>query len=162
MKAIVAVDQNWGIGKSGQLLMHLPGDLKYFKEKTMGKTIIVGRKTLESFPGGRPLPGRKNIVLSENQEYDPQNCLVCNDLDSIFAQIANIDGEDIFVVGGACIYEMFLPYCDEIFITRIQESFEADKHFPNLDLMDDFEKTWMSQPIEEKGVQYHFEKYSRK
>ena len=69
MKAIVAIDEKWGIGKDGDLLVHIPGDLKYFKNMTMGKTLIVGRKTLESFPGGKPLPGRKTIVLTENQNY---------------------------------------------------------------------------------------------
>jgi dihydrofolate reductase len=162
MKAIVVVDNNWGIGKGDQLLVHLPGDLKYFKEKTLGKTIIVGRKTLESFPGGKPLPGRKNIVLTTNREFEMDNCSVSNDLDDLFHQIATLDGEEIFVVGGACIYEMFLPYCDDVYVTRIQETYDADKYFPNLDQSDSFVKTWQSDMIEEKGVQYRFEKYSRK
>lgn len=162
MKAIVVVDQNWGIGKDGQLLVHLPGDLKYFKEKTLGKTIIVGRKTLESFPGGKPLPGRMNIVLTENPEYDKAQCSICNDLDELFDEIAAMDGEDIFVAGGACIYEMFLPYCDDVYVTKIQKTYDADKHFPNLDQTEGFVKTWQSDMMEEKGVQYRFEKYSRK
>jgi dihydrofolate reductase len=162
MKAIVVVDDNWGIGKDGQLLVHLPGDLAYFKEKTLGKTIIVGRKTLESFPGGKPLPGRRNIVLTENQSFDKDNCSICNDLDELFDEIAQLDGEDIFVVGGACIYELFLPYCDDVFVTRIQAAFDADRHFPNLDQSDSFVKTWQSDLMEEKGVKYRFEKYSRK
>ena len=162
MKAIVVVDENWGIGKDGQLLVHLPGDLAYFKEKTLGKTIIVGRKTLESFPGGKPLPGRRNIVLTENQSFDKDNCAICNDLDELFDEIAQLDGEDIFVVGGACIYELFLPYCDDVFVTRIQAAYDADRHFPNLDQSDGFVKTWQSDLMEEKGVKYRFEKYSRK
>ena len=162
MKAIVVVDENWGIGKDGQLLVHLPGDLAYSKEKTLGKTIIVGRKTLESFPGGKPLPGRRNIVLTENQSFDKDNCAICNDLDELFDEIAQLDGEDIFVVGGACIYELFLPYCDDVFVTRIQAAYDADRHFPNLDQSDGFVKTWQSDLMEEKGVKYRFEKYSRK
>jgi len=162
MKAIVVVDNNWGIGKDGQLLTHLPGDLKYFKEKTLGKTIIVGRKTLESFPGGKPLPGRTNIVLTENPEFQRKNCSICYDLDDLFDEIAMLDGQDIFVAGGACIYEMFLPYCDEVFVTKIQASYDADKHFPNLDQSDSFVKTWQSEPMEEQGVKYRFEKYTRK
>jgi dihydrofolate reductase len=162
MKAIVVVDKNWGIGKDGQLLVHLPGDLRYFKEKTLGKTIIVGRKTLESFPGGKSLPGRNNIVLTENQGFRRDNCCICNNLEDLFNQIAGLDGEDIFVVGGACIYEMFLPCCDEIYVTHIQETYEADKYFPNLDQSEHFVKTWQSEMIEEKGVHYRFEKYNRK
>lgn len=162
MKAIVVVDNHWGIGKDGQLLAHLPGDLKYFKEKTLGKTIIVGRKTLQSFPGGKPLPGRTNIVLTENLAFEQDQCAICNDLDELFDEIAMLDGEDVYVVGGACIYEMFLPYCDDVYVTKIQKTFDADKHFPNLDQSDSFEKTWQSELIEEKGVQYRFEKYSRK
>lgn len=162
MKAIVVVDNNWGIGKDGQLLVHLPGDLKYFKEKTLGKTIIVGRKTLQSFPGGKPLPGRVNIVLTENLEFKQDNCSICNDLDDLFDEIALLDGEDVYVVGGACIYEMFLPYCDDVYVTKIQKTFDADKHFPNLEQSDSFVKNWQSDIIEEKGVKYRFEKYSRK
>lgn len=162
MKAIVVVDNNWGIGKDGQLLVHLPGDLKYFKEKTLGKTIIVGRKTLESFPGGKPLPGRTNIVLTENPDFHRDNCAVCNDLDALFDEIATLDGQDIFVAGGACIYEMFLPYCDEVFVTKIDATYDADRHFPNLDQSDSFVRTWQSELMEEQGVKYRFEKYTRK
>jgi len=162
MKAIVVVDQNWGIGKDGQLLVHLPGDLKYFREKTLGKTIIVGRKTLETFPGGNPLDGRDNIILTENPDFNRKNCQICNDLDQLFQKIARLDGEDIFVVGGASIYEIFMPYCDEVFVTRILGNYAADKHFQNLDASDEFVKTWQSDIVEEKGVQYRFEKYQRK
>lgn len=162
MKAIVVVDQNWGIGKDGKLLVHLSGDLKYFREKTLGKTIIVGRKTLESFPGGKPLEGRENIILTENPAFERENCQICNDLDQLFDRVALLDGEDIFVVGGASIYETFMPYSDEVYVTRIFGSYDADKHFQNLDESDEFEKTWESDIVEEKGVRYRFEKYKRK
>lgn len=162
MKAIVVVDQNWGIGKDGNLLVHLSGDLKYFKEMTLGKTIIVGRKTLETFPGGKPLAGRENIVLTENPEFERDQCCICNDLDQLFDRISPLDGNDIFVVGGSCIYEMFMPYCDQVYVTRILETYDADKFFMNLDESGDFVKTWQSDLVEEKGVKYRFEKYSRK
>lgn len=161
MKAIVAVDEHWGIGKDGKLLAHLPGDLRYFREKTLGKTIIVGRKTLETFPGGKPLPGRDNIVLTENDAYCKEGCCICRGLDELFDRIAGLDGNDVFVVGGAEIYELFFPYYDEIFVTRILGSFDADRHFPDLSARPDFRRTWCSETMEEQGVAYRFETYER-
>lgn len=162
MKAIVVVDEKWGIGKNGKLLAHLPGDLRYFKEKTLGKTIIVGRKTLETFPGGVPLPGRNNIVLTENDAYCKDGCCICRDLDELFERIAEMDGQDIFVAGGAEIYELFFPYVDEVFVTKIFASYDADRFFPDLDARDDFVRTWAGDLLAEKGVTYRFEKYERK
>lgn len=167
MKAIVAVDEKWGIGKDGDLLVHIPGDLKYFKNMTMGKTLIVGRKTLESFPGGKPLPGRKTIVLTENQNYSSSECVICRDINNVQSvALACISeesdlGEDVFVAGGGSIYKKLMPLCDTLFITKIEGDFNADVHFPNIDENPDFYLVWESEPHEEKGIRYKFTKYER-
>lgn len=162
MNCIVVADQNWAIGKDNGLLVHLPGDLKYYKEKTLGKVIIIGRKTLESFPGGKPLPGRTNIVLTGNPEYKNENCIVCCGLDELNRTVAYYDDEDIFVSGGAMIYDLMLDRCDKVFVTKIYDTFEADRYFRNMDEDEDFLMTWESDPIEENGLTYRFTLYERK
>ena len=94
MNCIVVADMNWAIGKDNGLLAHLPGDLKYYKEKTLGKVIVIGRKTLESFPGGKPLPGRTNLVLTGNPDYKNENCIVCCGMDALEKAMAQYDDED--------------------------------------------------------------------
>ncbi len=162
MKAIVVVDENWGIGKDGKLLADLPGDMKHFRETTMGKTVVMGRRTLESLPGGGPLPGRKNIVLTSSGDYCKEGCTVCCGLDKFFDEIFFDDGQDIFVVGGESVYKQFMPYCEQIFVTRMLETFQADRYFENLDESDEFKRTWCSDECCEGGIRYRFEKYERK
>lgn len=161
MKAIVAVDKNWAIGKDNQLLAHLPGDLAYFKEKTLGKTIVMGRQTLESFPGGKPLPGRKNIVLTSNDCYEAQ-CQICCSLDELFTALDGEDLGEVFIVGGEQVYRSFLPFCNEVLVTRIEAEFMADRFFPNLDEDEDWELAEESEEIEEQGLTYRFCIYRRK
>ena len=108
MNAIVVVDKNWAIGKDGSLLVHLPGDLKYYRQKTLGKVIVVGRKTLESFPGGKPLPDRTNIVLTSDPAYGANGCIICHSKDEVMETIAGYDPEDVFIAGGSQIYEQFM------------------------------------------------------
>jgi dihydrofolate reductase len=165
MKLIVATEKNWGIGKDNGLLVHLPGDLKYFKQKTLGKVVIMGRKTLESLPGGRPLPDRTNIVISRNPAYKPVGCIVaasCQEAAKKALMLAGEGGGDkVMVIGGESIYEQMLPLCDTCYVTRLDGEFEADCHFPNLDLDPHFQITWESEVQEEKGVTYRFVEYSR-
>src|SRR5699024_9229111 len=112
MNAIVVVDKNWAIGKDGDLLCHLKKDLQYFKEKTTGKVIVIGRKTLESFPGAKPLPNRTNIVLTGNKDYKNDACVVCCGMDALDSELLKYDTEDIFVAGGETIYQQFLDKCN--------------------------------------------------
>jgi len=129
---LVAMDENRLIGKDNELPWHLPNDLKYFKEVTMGHKIVMGRKTFESI--GRPLPGRENIVLSTNPNFQAKGCQVFHDLDS-FIQFANEHkNEEIFIIGGAIIFETLFNYADRLYITEIQGQFEGDTYFPNFDL----------------------------
>lgn len=163
MNAIVVVDENWAIGKDGGLLVHLPGDLKYYKEKTKGKHIVIGRKTLDSFPGSKPLPDRENIVLTGNRDFSAPGCTVLNSMAQAAVYLGRFSEDDIFVSGGEIIYRRFMPLCDTFYVTHIQASFEgADKHFTDLDEEEDVAETWRSDVREENGVRYYFAKYERK
>lgn len=162
MNAIVAVDNNWGIGKDGKLLVTLSGDLRYFKNKTLGKTVIMGRKTLDSLPNGNPLPGRHNIVLTRDKQFEKEDCIVFNYISDIVEYIKTIDENDVFVIGGGTIYKRFLPFCDTFYITHILIEVEnTDTYFPNLNEMEDIALVWKSGIKEEQGIQYYFAKYKR-
>lgn len=158
MKLIVAADKNWGIGKDNDLLCHLPGDLKYFKEKTLGKTVAMGRKTLESLPGGKPLPKRTNVVITRDPSFEKEGCQVVHSIEEFLEKYAD---EDVMVMGGAEIYTQLLPYCETCYITEIDKEFEADKFIPNLMEHPDYEKVWESEPQEENGITYRFAEYKR-
>lgn len=160
MKAIVVVDRNWAIGKDGRLLVHLPGDLKYFKERTKGKVVVMGRTTLESLPGGKPLPERTNIVLSRNQDYEAE-CPACHSAEELLQDLKRYDTDDIYIIGGAEVYRQFLPYCDSVYVTKIDEEFPADQYFENLDALPEWEQVWEDEPREEKGVRYVFTEYRK-
>lgn len=162
MKLILAADRNWAIGKDGDLLCHLPGDLKYFKEKTVGKTVIMGRGTLESLPGKKPLPKRENIVISGNPDYAVPGAVVLHSHEELFDYIKDKDSDEVVVMGGGRVYRELLPYCDTCYITRIYDSFDADTWFVNLDEMPEFEIVWQSELQEENGIQYRFLEYRRK
>ena len=138
MNLIVAVDKNWAIGKQNKLLYHLPEDLKYFKEKTLNKTIIMGDKTVFSLPGGKVLPNRNTIVMSLDNIV-VENAIVVHSVNELFNAIKEIPEDDIFVCGGASIYKLLCPYCKKAYITKIDaETVDADTFFPNLDLL----KNW--------------------
>lgn len=162
MKLILAADRNWAIGKDGDLLCHLPGDLKYLKEKTVGKTVIMGRGTLESLPGKKPLPKRENIVISGNPDYAVPGAVVLHSHEELFDYIRDKDSDEVMVMGGGRVYRELLPYCDTCYITRIYDSFDADTWFVNLDEMPEFEIVWQSELQEENGIQYRFLEYRRK
>ncbi len=162
MKIIVAADKNWGIGKDGQLLCHLPGDLKYFKEKTTGKIVVMGRKTLESLPGGRPLPKRTNIVLTRNETFEKEGCIKAGSVEELLSVLHGLGKkDDVMVMGGGDIYMQLLPYCDSCYVTRLAKEFDADTYFPNLDESGDFELVWQSEAKEENGIEYVFTEYRR-
>lgn len=161
MKLIVAVDKNWAIGNDGKLLCHLPGDLKYFKQKTTGKTVVMGRKTLESLPGGRPLPNRINIVLTSDTTFEKEGRVVVHGVDQLMTVLEN-GGRDAVVMGGGSVYRQLLPYCDGCYITKIDGDFEADTYFPNIDEVGEFSLVWESEIHRENGIDYKFTEYERK
>lgn len=156
MKAIVAIDNNWGIGNKGNLLISLPEDQKdVFRRYTIGNTVVLGRKTLDTFPGGRPLKGRKNIILSRNTELRIDGALILHSTNELKEYLHRHMEDQLFVIGGEEIYRTLLPLCDEVIVTRIDASFEADSFFPNLENHPDFTETERTDPIPSiKG--YHF------
>lgn len=160
MNLIVAVDGNWAIGNNGDLLCKNPIDMKFFKETTIGKVVIMGRKTLESFPKQKPLPNRTNIVLSRNNEID--GCIVVNSIDELLIKIKNYDDDDLFVIGGGQIYKELLPYCKKAYVTKMKNIFEADTYFPNLDELDDWEMVDKSEDFKYENIEFNFFIYENK
>ncbi|WP_286887431.1 dihydrofolate reductase [Aneurinibacillus sp. UBA3580] len=126
---VVAMDRNRVIGKENRLPWHLPADLKHFKNLTMGHVIVMGRKTHEAI--GRPLPGRTNVVLTQNPDYRAEECVVLHSVDEV---LTRFKGEPIDVIGGAQIIKLFLPYVDTLHLTIIEASFEGDVYFPEIDI----------------------------
>lgn len=161
MQMIVAADAAWGIGYQGGLLCSLHEDMKYFKEKTSGHTVVMGRATLESLPHRRGLPNRRNIVLTSRENYQPERAEVVHSVPQLMDALGD-GAEDAFVIGGASVYEELLPYCDVCWVTRIEKTFPADRHLMNLDQDQNFHVTWKSEEMEENGVSYRFMKYERK
>ena len=158
MQAIVAVTEDWGIGKSGRLLFHIKEDMQRFKRLTMGHTVIMGRKTLESLPGKKGLPGRRNIVLTANPDFTAENAEVASTpLAALFAA-----GTEDFCIGGERTYRTFLPSCDKVFVTKIFAEADADAYFPNLDTDPAWKISYKSPMKEENGVKYCFVNYVRK
>lgn len=135
MNLIVAVNENFGIGKDGKLLYSLSKDMNYFKEKTKGKIVIMGDKTLESLPNGKPLEKRTNLILSNNPNLVVKNAQIFNDLESLLKHVSTLPEDDVFVIGGAMVYELLLPYCKKAYITHIYDTKEADRFFPDITQM---------------------------
>ena len=160
MKLIVAVSENWGIGKNNDLLFSIPKDMKFFRETTMGKTVILGRKNLESFPGAKPLPKRPNIILTRDKSFSVEGATVVNSIDELLAM--DFDKDDAFVIGGEEIYRQLLPYCDKCFVTKVKEFADADKFMVNLDESGEWTLTEESEEIEDNGHILTFCTYERK
>lgn len=162
MNVIAAVDNNWAIGYQGSLLVRIPSDQKMFREMTEGKVIVMGRKTLETFPQKQPLKNRVNIVLSRDKGYTLKDAVAVHSIKELMDELKKYDDNDIFVVGGASVYEQMLPYCDTAHITKIDYAYQADAHFPNLDAMPEWELTADSDEQTYFDLEYYFLKYQRK
>ena len=162
MNLIIAVDKNWGIGKDGDLLCHLPGDLEYFKKMTLDKTVIMGRVTLESLPGSKGLPKRRNIVLTRDASYEAVNAEIVHSYEEIEEIVSGLPEDEVFVIGGAQIYKDMLPKCSTCYVTKIYKDFDADRHFENLDVSGEFDCEPVGELMEENGIEYRFYKYMRK
>ncbi|WP_440895688.1 dihydrofolate reductase [Amphibacillus sp. Q70] len=158
---IFAHDQNYLIGKDNWMPWNIPNDLGYFKAMTTGKTIIMGRKTFESF--GKPLPNRHHLILTRNQDYQAEGCEVFHEIQELLDYADKRPDEEIVVIGGAEIYQLFLPVADRLYITYIDETFEGDTYLPKIDL------TKWRLTSKEKGIKneenpydYYFLQYDRK
>ena len=161
MNLIVNVSENWAIGKGNELLFHLSGDMKFFKEHTVGKTIVMGRKTLESLPKSAPLPNRENIVLTRNADLKKDGVKVYTDIDKLISDLNGKD--DVYVIGGESIYKALLPYCDTAYVTKVRATVDnADAFMPDLDTNADWEIETESETFNEKGYDFKFVTYKRK
>lgn len=165
MIAIAAVDRNWGIGLKGKLLVQIPADQRFFRETTTGQVVVMGRKTLESFPGGKPLRDRVNIVLTRGGSSLPEGVEEARSIEELKGILARYEDKEIYCIGGAEIYRQLLPMCDECYITKIDESYEADTFFPDLDADPEWELVRDGSEEEEQtyfDLIYHFLKYRRR
>lgn len=158
MNLIVAVDQSWAIGKDGDQLVYISEDLRHFKDLTLGHPVILGRRTLATFPGGRPLKGRRNLVLSRNPHFAPEGAEVFQDLETLLAAAT----EDAFVIGGASVYAALLDRCDTAYVTKIGGRFPgADCFFPDLDARPEWHMTQEGPELEEEGLTFRYVTYRR-
>ncbi len=157
MNLIAAVDQNWAIGKDGDQLCYIPADLKRFQTLTTGHAVILGRKTLATFPGGRPLKNRRNLILSRNAAFAPEGAEVFADVDSLLEAAP----ADAFVIGGESVYKALLPYCDKAYITKIDKAWPADAFFPDLDADPSWQVTEEGEPLEHESLPFRYVTYER-
>ena len=162
MNVIVAVDRHWGIGFQNRLLVRIPEDQKFFRETTTGNVIVMGRKTLESFPNGQPLPNRTNIVLTGKPDYHVKNTVVVHDMDELFAELSRYPSEQIYVIGGGSVYRSLLPYCSVAHVTRIDYAYQADTFFPDLDAAEGWTVTADSEERTYFDLEYTFYKYENR
>ena len=162
MQLIVAVDNNWAIGNGNKLLVRIPEDQKFFRDTTMGKVVVLGRKTLEEFPNGLPLKGRKNIILSTDEEFAVKDAVVVHSREELFDELNQYNSDEIFVIGGESIYNLLYEYCDVAHVTKIDYSYQADKYFPNLDEEDNWSVTGDSDEHTYFDLVYYFYRYENK
>lgn len=157
MDLIAAVDQNWAIGRDGDQLCYIPADLKHFQALTTGHAVLLGRKTLTTFPGGRPLKNRRNLILSRDPGFAPEGAEVFRDVDSLLSAAP----ADSFVIGGASVYRALLPHCDRAFITKLDKAWPADAFFPDLDADPNWAVTEEGERREHEGISFRYVTYER-
>lgn len=161
MNIIVAVDENWAIGNRGDLLVRIPNDQKMFRMETTGKVVVLGRKTMDTFPQKRPLPNRTNIILSRNPEYTVKDAVVVHSVEELLEELKQYKSEDIYIIGGDSVYQQMLPYCDVAHVTWIEHSYHADRYFPNLDKDPEWKMTTESDELTYFDIPYYFRRYER-
>lgn len=162
MNLIVAVDKNWAIGYQNKLLISIPEDMRFFRDETTNKVVIMGRNTLETFPGGRPLKNRLNVVITSKPDFVVNDAVVVHSVKEALEAVKDYKSEDVYIIGGASIYEQMLEYCDVAHVTKIDYAYHADTYFPNLDE----NPQWMIEAESDErtyyDIEYTFYKYIRK
>lgn len=161
MRALVIVDRNWGIGCDGSLQFDLPKELKYFKETTMGKAIVMGRRTFESLPGKRPLPGRDNIILTRDPDFEVPGALVLRSLEALNEHLKGYAPENVMLIGGEGLFNQLLDRCYEALVTHVDATAPADRHFPNLQEHPDWRLKTRGEPLKDNGYTYRICVYER-
>ncbi len=161
MNLIVAVDKNWAIGKDNKLLVSIPDDMKFFRETTTGKVVVMGRKTLESFPNGKQHQKRVNIVLTRDKNYQVKDAIIVHSKEELDKELQKYNSEDIYVIGGESIYRMMLDDCQRAFVTYIDYAYDADTFFPNLDEKSDWKLAEESEEQTYYDLEFYFRTYTR-
>lgn len=158
MKAIVAVDNTWGIGKKNDLLFSLPEDMAFFRKTTLNKVVVMGSNTLKSFPGGNPLKNRTNVVLYPGGEKR-EDCIIVDSMEELSEELKKYDPDDVFIIGGAMFYKTMLPYCSEVFVTKVDADGGAEVFYENLDKKPEWSCVYVSDPVETNGYTIRFTTY---
>ncbi|CDC38739.1 MAG TPA: dihydrofolate reductase [Lachnospiraceae bacterium] len=161
MNLIAAVDRNWAIGYKNELLVRIPEDQKWFRETTTGKAVIMGRKTLESFPNKSPLKNRLNVVITSDMNYSVPGAVVVHSIDEAVEAVRDYADDDVYVIGGESIYRQMLPLCSTAHITKVDYAYQADAHFPDLDKEEGWKITETSDERTYFDIIYEFVKYER-
>lgn len=163
MNLIFSVDKNWAVGYKNNLLVRIPDDMKQFREKTTGNVVIMGRKTLESFPNSKPLKNRVNIVITGKKDYEVEGAVIVHSIEEAVEEAEKYASKDIFVIGGGSVYKEMLEYCDTAYVTYIDYEYAADTFIPNLDRMiDEWELTEESEENTYFDLEYYYRIYKRK
>lgn len=162
MNLIVNVDSNWAIGYRGKLLVSIPEDMKFFRSETTGKVVVLGRKTLDTFPGGQPLKNRTNIILTGNPNYQVKGAIICHSVEEVLEELKKYNSEDVYIIGGDSIYKEFLPYCDVAHVTRTDHVYDADAWFPNLEEDPAWVLTGESEEKTYFDLEFRFCRYERR
>ena len=161
MNVIAAVDANWAIGYKNELLVKIPNDQKWFHKITTGKVVVMGRKTMETFPNGMPLKNRTNIVLTGDRALRVKDAELVYGIEELLEKLKQYNTEDVYVIGGESVYEELLPYCDTAYITKIDYTYQADRYFPNLVNDADWHIESESEEQTYFDLEYYFVKYVR-
>lgn len=161
MKMIVCVAENFGIGREGDLLFSLPPDMKFFRETTLGKVVVMGRSTLDSFPGGKALKNRTNIVLTRNEDFSREEAIVLHSKEELLDYVKQFDTNDVYVIGGAQIYEMLRDECDTALVTKVKKTLQCDKFFFDIDSDEKWALDSQSEEMEHEGTRFSFCTYVR-
>lgn len=161
MRAIVCADKNWGIGYKNKLLVSIPSDMKFFRETTTGNVIVMGRKTLESFPNGMPLKNRTNIVLTRDKNYQVKDAATVHNEKELMRELEKYDTDRVYIIGGESVYKMMLSHCDKVYVTKVDRGFQADTFFPNLDEMSEWKMTQESEEQTCFDLEFRFTTYER-
>ena len=159
MELIVNVTENWGIGFENRLLVSISADLRRFRQLTEGKTVILGRRTLETFPGGRPLKNRTNIVLTTDRAFQADGAVIVHSAQELFSALRGYPQDALCVIGGASVYRLLLPYCALARVTRTAAKPAADAFFPDLDALESWRIAAASEVMEENGLQFQYVDY---
>ncbi|MGN0643135.1 MAG: dihydrofolate reductase [Huintestinicola sp.] len=161
MIAIVAAAEDFGIGKDNDLLFNIPADKKFFREKTVGSTVVMGRKTFQSLPFGKPLKDRENVVLTRDPDFTAEGAEICHSTEELFFLLCNRESDKVFLIGGAEIYGLLLDKCDKAYVTKIEKAVPADKFFPNIDKLPGWKMTEQSEEMEHEGIKFRFCTYEK-